>query len=73
MNSKKTNCITHSVICPGECALTKTGPVVRMEVIAMATLASEAQPVIVGTMAQYTNVLAATVVSAARVHDCRTK
>lgn len=39
----------------------------------MATLAAEAQPIIVSTMAQYTNVLAAAVVSAARVHDCRTR
>lgn len=42
-----------------------------MEVIAMATLAAEAQPIIVSTMTQYTNLLAAAVVSAARVHDCR--
>lgn len=44
-----------------------------MEVIAMATLAAEAQPIIVSTVTQYTNVLAAAVVSAARVPDCRTR
>lgn len=44
-----------------------------MEVVSMATLAAEAQPIIVSTMTQHTNVLAAAVVSAARVHDCRTR
>lgn len=44
-----------------------------MEVVAMATLAAEAQPIIVSAMTQYTNVLAAAIVSAARVHDCRTR
>lgn len=44
-----------------------------MEIIAMATLATKAQPIIISTMTQYTNVLAAAVVSATRVHDCRTR
>lgn len=44
-----------------------------MEVIAMATLAAKAQPIIISTMTQYTNVLAAAIVSATRVHDCRTR
>lgn len=65
--------MTNCVICLSECTLTKAGPAVRMEVIAIATLAAEAQPVIVSTMTQYTNVLAAAIVSAARVHDCRHK
>lgn len=46
---------------------------VRMEVVAVATLAAEAQPIVVSTMTQHTNVLAATVVSSARIHDCRTR
>lgn len=46
---------------------------VRMEVIAMATLAAEAQPIIISAMTQHTNVLAAAIVSATRVHDCRTR
>lgn len=38
----------------------------------MATLAAEAQTIIVGAVTQDTNVLTATVVSAARVHYCKT-
>lgn len=44
-----------------------------MEVIAFAALAAETQPVIVSPMTQYTNVLAATIVSATRIHDCRSR
>lgn len=39
----------------------------------MATLAAEAQTIIVSAVTQYTNVLTTTIVSATRVHHCRTK
>lgn len=51
--------------------LTEASPTVSLEVVTMATLAAEAQAIIVGAVTQYTDVLAATVVSAARVHHCR--
>lgn len=55
-----------------QCILTKAGMKVSMEVIAIATLAAEAETVIVSAVTQKANVLAAPVVSAARVHHCET-
>ena len=48
--------------------LTKAGPPVSVQVVTMATLAAEAQAVVVGAVTQNTNLLTAAVVSAARVH-----
>lgn len=39
----------------------------------MVTLAAEAKTIIVGAVTQYTDLLTATVVSAARVHHCETR
>lgn len=46
---------------------------VRLKVVTMATLAAEAQTIIVSAVTQYTNLLTATIVSATRVHHCRTQ
>lgn len=53
--------------------LTEAGPPVRLQVVTMATLAAEAQTIIVSAMTQDTNLLATTIVSATRVHHCETR
>lgn len=52
--------------------LTKAGTTVWLQIVTMATLAAVAQTFIVGAVTQDTDVLTATVVSAARVHHCVT-
>lgn len=49
-------------------ALTEAGTLVGLEVVTKATLTAVAQAIVVRAVTEYTDVLAASIVSAARVH-----
>ncbi len=53
--------------------LSKAGPLIRVDVVSKATLATVAQTIVVSAVTQHTDVLTATVAFAARVRHCETR